>query len=230
VKTIGLIGGLSWVSTQIYYSAINAFISVNTDRRMSGRLIVYSYSLDDIHLLERTVDWDLVSLSLQHKLALLKTAGADFAAIACNTAHIALVKSSFIPAIPIVNIVDTVIAEILKHDWRRVGILGTTHTVTAGLYAPALGSLNIDIVQLNDDSSADLHYEISNKLCFDVIDEQSLRVFKSAVEELRLKGAESIVLGCTELGLLLKTQNFDIPILDSASIHALAIARMSLAE
>lgn len=228
MKTIGIIGGLSWVSTQIYYSSINEFISINSGYKNSARIILYSYSLSDISLLGEDVDWQLVSLNLKNKFEFLKYAGADFAVLACNTAHIALIKTNLKPAIPILHIVDSVLAQIRKHAWKRIGILGTAQTVTVGLYASSLADLQIEIVQQREDLAASLHFEISNKLCHNIIDEQSLMVFRNAVDDLCLNGAEAIILGCTELGLFLKNQNFKVPILDSANIHALAAARLSL--
>ncbi|WP_250461562.1 aspartate/glutamate racemase family protein [Microbulbifer litoralis] len=229
MKTIGLIGGMSWESTQIYYRLINEAVREKLGGLHSARLLLNSIDFADIEPLQRSGQWQRAGELLVDAAEALVAGGADFLVLCTNTMHkVAPAIEAAVP-VPLLHIADATAAAIKQAGIRRVGLLGTAFTMEQDFYRKRLleqHGIAVDIPGEID--RALVHRVIFEELCRGTVTEVSRREFGGIVSRLQRAGAEAVVLGCTEIGLLLRPENVPIPLFDTAEIHARAAVNLAL--
>jgi aspartate racemase len=220
VKTIGVIGGMSWESSLLYYRLINQGIKQRLGGLHSARLLMYSVDFAPIEELQHVGDWDGAAAILADAARRLEAGGADFFLIATNTMHQVAETVAGAVAIPLLHIADAT-AEVLLHaQVQRVGLLGTAFTMELDFYRGRIQQSGIDIIvpELHDRQM--VHDIIYQELCQGRIDDDSREVFLAIIDRLREQHIDGVILGCTEIGMLVNATHTDIPLYDTTTIHA----------
>jgi aspartate racemase len=215
-----MLGGMSWESTQSYYCAVNEGIRQALGGLHSARIFLYSVDFAEIEKLQSQDDWNAAGELLAYSAQAIERAGADFLIICTNTMHkVAPVIQASI-GIPILHIADAT-AQALKRDGvSRVGLLGTRFTMEQAFYKERLESQGIDVLIPDEAGRALVHQIIYVELCMGITAEKSRQHFLTIIAELVKQGAEAIILGCTEIALLVKQTDTATPLYDTTAIHA----------
>lgn len=228
MKTIGLIGGMSWESTVTYYQIINEEVKSRLGGLHSAKIVLYSVEFDEIEKCQSSGNWEKSGEILGRAAQGLEAAGADFLLICTNTMHKVAPQVASMVHIPIVHIADATADELEKHHIQKVGLLGTKYTMTQDFYKQVLTGRGIDVV-IPDTADVDIvNNVIFNELCIGEIKEESRRQFQAIIDSLKRKGAEGVILGCTEIGLLIHQADSSLPVFDTTLIHAKRAAEMAL--
>lgn len=228
MKTIGLIGGMSWESTVTYYRVINEEIKKRLGGFHSGKILLYSVDFDEIEKCQMSGEWEKSGEILADAAKRLEKAGADFIVICTNTMHKVFGQVQAAVKIPVLHIAETT-AEIMKKDKiTKTGLLGTKFTMEQDFYKSVLAENGIEAVVPDEDGRKTVNDVIYNELCMGQIKESSKKQFLEIIEKLRDQGAQAVILGCTEIGLLVEQKDVDIPVYDTALIHAEVAAEKSL--
>ena len=228
MKTIGLIGGMSWESTVTYYRVINEEIKKRLGGFHSGKILLYSVDFDEIEKCQMSGEWEKSGEILADAAKRLEKAGADFIVICTNTMHKVFGQVQAAVKIPVLHIAETT-AEIIKKDKiTKTGLLGTKFTMEQDFYKSVLAENGIEAVVPDEDGRKTVNDVIYNELCMGQIKESSKKQFLEIIEKLRDQGAQAVILGCTEIGLLVEQKDVDIPVYDTALIHAEVAAEKSL--
>jgi aspartate racemase len=222
MKTIGLIGGLTWQATVDYYRIINEQINANLGGHHSSKMIIASVDFAPIFELANSNKWDEMAEILSAEAVRLEKAGANFIIICANTAHKIYnqIKSSV--KIPVLNIIDLTAIKIQEKKFKKVGLLGTRFTMQDGFYHERMKKYGIEILTPSLEERNEVHRIIFEELAFNQIKEESRQKYIGITKNLIESGAQGIVLGCTEIPLLIKQEHVSIPIFDTTAIHALA--------
>jgi aspartate racemase len=220
MKTIGLIGGMSWESTLEYYRIINELVSKRLGGHHSAKIILYSVDFDEVVKLQHKGDWEKLGEMLAEIARRLETCGADLVLICTNTMHKVADYVQKAINIPLLSIIDATAEEIKRTGLRKVGLLGTKFTMEDDFYRAGLERHGIQTVIPDEEDRNTVHRIIFDELCLGVFKESSKEELKKIVEKLKEKGAGGVVLACTELPLLLSQEDCDIPIFDTTRIHA----------
>lgn len=228
MKTIGLIGGMSWESTIPYYRIINEEIKNRLGGLHSAKIILYSVEFDEIEKCQSNNEWEKSGEILGQAAKAVEAAGADFLLICTNTMHKVAPQIASMIRIPIIHIADTAADELEKYHIRRVGLLGTKYTMTQDFYKKRLTDRGIDVLIPEEDDIEAVNSVIFNELCVGEIREASRIRFQKIISRLKENGAEGIILGCTEIGLLIGPSDVDIPVFDTTVIHARKAASIAL--
>lgn len=229
MKTIGLIGGLSWESSLEYYKLINEETKSRLGGLHSAQCIMYSFDFAPIELLMRQGKWDELTDAMIGAAARLKEGGADFIIICSNTMHKMADSVQSTVHIPVLHIADTVAARLNKQGIKKVGLLGTKFCMEGDFYRNRLRD-NFAIVSITpEEKERELINDIIFKeLCLGIITQSAKDQHKKVIDKLVLQGAEGIILGCTEIPLLIKQEDVTIPVFDTMSIHAAAAVDLAL--
>ena len=228
MKTIGMIGGTSWESTQLYYQQLNERTAQALGGLHSARCILYSLEFGEVYAHMERGDWDAAAEITAQAAKALEDAGADFLILCANTSH------KFCPAIeqrvsiPILHIVDAVVEAIRARGMRTVGLLGTRYTMQEDFYLPRLEAAGIRVLLPEAAEMEEVNRIIYEELCVGTVKEFSRETLSALVKTMRRGGAEGVILGCTELGMILKDEDAAIPLLDTVKIHSEAAVRMAL--
>jgi aspartate racemase len=229
MKTIGLLGGMSWLSTIPYYRIINETVNTELGALHSARLLLYSVDFEEIETLQQAGRWDDAGVALADAARALERAGADFIVLCTNTMHRIADAIEDAVAIPLLHIADATADAIRAAGHSRVGLLGTRYTMEEPFYKDRLEQRHALEVLTPDPSDRELiHRVIYDELCAGLIRSESRAAFAAIAGRLVARGAQGIVLGCTEIGLLLGRADVPAPLFDTARIHAEAAARLSL--
>jgi aspartate racemase len=228
-KTIGMIGGTSWESTLLYYKLINESIRDRLGGLSSAKLLLYSLNYDPIVNLERKNKWDEVGQQIEISAKILQKAGADFLILCCNTLHkvTAYIESAI--KIPFLHIADAAGKKLSNTQIKKIGLLGTLFTMRDGFYASRLKDkfgLEVIVPDLNNCKKMD--NIIYHELCLGKVLPSSKKEAIDMIQDLQNKGAESILLACTELGMLLGKKDVNIPLYDTALLHVEETVNFSL--
>lgn len=229
MKLLGFIGGMNWQSTVEYYKNINNLINDKLGGNHSARLIVYSVDFEEILTLEMQNNWDLIKDKMIEISKNLEKAGAEGIVICSNTMHLIADDLEKVSKIPIINVIDATAEEVKKNEINSVGLLGTKFTMEAKFYKNRLTErhgLNVLVPGPNDIGI--INTIIYKELAYGKINLTSKKEIKRIVEELVLGGAEGIILGCTELPMVIKPDEVDAPLFDTLKIHMLAAMNFSL--
>ncbi|WP_399553484.1 aspartate/glutamate racemase family protein [uncultured Selenomonas sp.] len=228
MKTIGLIGGMSWESTVTYYQIINETIKNRLGGLHSAKCILYSVDFDEIEKYQTRGEWDKSADVLSEAAQALERAGADYIVICTNTMHKVAPEIGRRIHIPILHIADMTAVQLKKQGIRKVGLLGTKYTMQQDFYKNILIRQGIEVIVPNDDDVDVVNRVIYDELCLGKIFEKSKAVYLDIIQELVRNGAQGIILGCTEIGLLIQQSDTDIPLFDTTLIHAEQAALKSL--
>ncbi len=220
MKTIGILGGMSWESTSQYYSLINELVRENLGGLHSAELIIFSFDFARIEEMQSAGDWDAMAEELSKVAVRLEDAGAELLIIATNTMHkLAPVVEARV-GIPILHIADAVAKECKRQGLSRLGLLGTRFTMEEGFYRDRLNSKHgLEVIVPDEEGRRMVDGIIYRKLCRGIIESSSRDAVAEVIEDLVDRGAEGIILGCTELPLLIKSEHISVPRLDTTSIH-----------
>lgn len=228
MKTIGLIGGMSWESTMAYYQMINEVIKEELGGLHSAKVLLYSVDFDEIEKCQAAGDWDRSAHILSGIAMNLENAGADFIVICTNTMHRVVPFMQAKIHIPILHIAKAT-AEKLKENYiDRIALLGTKYTMLQDFYKSKLIEMGIDVVIPEDEDIEIINNIIYDELCLGKILEHSKKEYIRINNKLKKKGAQGVVLGCTEIGLLIDQNDCDIPVFDTTQIHARKAALFAL--
>ena len=228
MKTIGLIGGMSWESPVTYYQVINETIKNQLGGLHSAKCILYSVDFDEIEKYQASGEWDKSADVLSEAAQALERAGADYIVICTNTMHKVVPEIGRRMHIPILHIADMTAVQLKKQGIRKVGLLGTKYTMQQDFYKNVLIRQGIEVIIPNDDDVDVVNRVIYDELCLGKIFEKSKAVYLDIIQELVRNGAQGIILGCTEIGLLIQQSDTDIPLFDTTLIHAEQAALKSL--
>ncbi len=224
MKTIGLIGGMSWESTVPYYQIINECIKDKLGGFHSAKVILYSVDFAEIEECQTQGLWEKSGDILTDAALALERAGADFIVIATNTMHKIVPQMEKRIHVPVLHICD-VTASALKSDGvKTVALLGTKYTMTQNFYKDRISSNGIRVITPDGEDIDTVNNIIYNELCLGKILDASRKQYSKIISGLRARGAEAVILGCTEIGLLVRGENSPIPVYDTTRIHAIAAA------
>ena len=220
LKTIGLIGGMSWESTVTYYKIINETVKEKLGGLHSAKCILYSVDFQEIEECQANGNWEKSGEILGEAAYNLEKAGADFIVICTNTMHKVVNQIKEKISIPILHIAEMTAEKILEKGLKNIALLGTKYTMEQDFYKSKLIEKGINVIIPDKNDIEIINEVIYDELCLGTINFNSKKKFLEIVDKLRNKGAEGIILGCTEIGLLIKNEDTDVPLFDTAIIHA----------
>ena len=220
MKTIGLIGGMSWESTVTYYKIINEVIKEKLGGLHSAKCVLYSVDFQEIEECQANGNWEKSGEILGEAAYNLEKAGADFIVICTNTMHKVVNQIKEKISIPILHIAEMTAEKILEKGLKNIALLGTKYTMEQDFYKSKLIEKGINVIIPDKNDIEIINKVIYDELCLGTINSNSKKKFLEIVDKLRSKGAEGIILGCTEIGLLIKNADTDVPLFDTAIIHA----------
>ncbi|WP_374691454.1 aspartate/glutamate racemase family protein [Accumulibacter sp.] len=230
MKTIGLIGGMSWESTLPYYRRINEEVRARLGGLHSARLILYSVDFHDVERLQEAGDWDAAGALLARAAVALQAAGADFLLLCTNTMHRVAGEIEAAVTIPLLHIADATATAVADSGYHTVGLLGTRFTMEEAFYRDRLQEVHgLRVVVPAAAARAAVHRIIYDELCRGIIRRESRELYRQAIDELAVQGAQAIILGCTEIALLVGAGDSPLPLFDTATLHALAAVDLALA-
>lgn len=229
MKTIGLIGGMSWESTVTYYTRINQLINVQLGGLHSAKILLASVDFDEIEKCQLANEWEKSGEILEKEALKLAQAGADFLVICTNTMHKVVPQLEKTVTIPILHIADATIAALNAQEIKKVALLGTKYTMEQDFYKQRIIDKGIDVWIPTDDIEQ-INQIIFDELCHGKILPHSKEVFCTIIEKAAKAGAEGVILGCTEIGLLIQQADVSMPVFDTTEIHAQQAVDLALGE
>lgn len=222
MKTIGLIGGMSWESTVEYYRIINQEVSRRLGGFHSGKILMYSVDFGEVESLMREGMWNQIGDRVGAIARTLEAGGADLVLLCTNTVHKVADRIESAVQIPFIHIADATGDEIAGKGLTSVGLLGTRYTMEENFYKERLAQkFGLSVLIPPDEKRSMINDVIFNELCKGVVKPASRNAFKDVIEELATRGAQGIILGCTEIPMLMGSEDCGIPLLDTTRIHAL---------
>ncbi|RPJ72415.1 MAG: aspartate/glutamate racemase family protein [Desulfobacteraceae bacterium] len=230
MKTIGLIGGMSWESTVTYYRLINEAVRERLGGLHSAKLILYSVEFHDIERLMQRGEWEAVGAALAKAAAVLESAGADFLVLCTNTMHKVAGAIEAAVGIPLLHIADPTAAAIKQAGLATVGLLGTRFTMEQPFYRDRLQDRHgLRVLIPGAEECTLVHRVIFDELCLGKVVDASRRSYAQVIDRLVGQGAEAVILGCTEIALLIGPEESRVPLFDTTSLHARKAVEWALA-
>ncbi len=228
MKTIGLIGGMSWESTAVYYSLINREVQKRLGGLHSAKIAAISLDFAEPAELARTAQWDALAALLTDAAEALARAGAGVLVICANTAHRVADRVEQAVPLPLPHICDCTARKVLADGCSRVALLGTAYTMEEDFYKDRLRSHGLDVIVPEAADRAVIHRMILDELVLGKIEPKSRRACREIIARQVAKGAQGIVLGCTELPMLVNAGDSAVPLFDTTQLHALAAVDLAL--
>lgn len=229
MKTIGLIGGMSWESTIPYYRQINETIRERLGGLHSARVVLYSVDFHEIERLQHAGDWDAAGAILAEAARSLEAAGAAFLVLCTNTMHKVVTRIEQAVSIPLLHIADPTAEEIKRAGHSTVGLLGTRFTMEQAFYRDRLsGHHGLRVIVPEPEDREIVHRIIYEELCLGIVKPESREAYRRIMKSLASHGAQAIILGCTEISLLVDQQDSEVPLFDTTAIHARSAAEEAL--
>ncbi|MFE8117316.1 aspartate/glutamate racemase family protein [Brenneria goodwinii] len=229
MKTLGLIGGMSWESTIPYYSTINEYVKNQLGGLHSAKIILHSVDFHDIELLQSQSDWQQAARVLSDIAMGLEKAGAEAIVICTNTMHKVADAVENASQLPLLHIADATGESIAKQGMKKVGLLGTRYTMEQDFYRQRIRDrYGIDVIIPDSAGRETVNRVIYEELCQGKIDAGSRQAYREIITQLERQGAEGIILGCTEIPLLLSADDANVPLFDTTTLHAIAAAKYAL--
>lgn len=230
MKTIGLIGGMSWESSAEYYKIINEEVKYKLGGLHSAKCLLYSVDFEEIERYQANGDWESAGKLLGNVAHSLEKAGADFIVICTNTMHNVIDFIEEKINIPVLHIAEATASQIKKTAITKVGLLGTKYTMEQDFYKSRIESKGIKVLVPNKTERDSVNKIIYEELCLGKIQQNSRDYYKKVIKDLVDNGAEGIILGCTEIGLLVKAEDSEVPLFDTTVIHAIEAVNIALAK
>ncbi len=229
MKTLGLIGGMSWESSIPYYRQINEAVKHTLGGLHSAKIILFSVDFHEIEVLQRQGDWDAAGEILAQAAQALERAGADAIVLCTNTMHKVAGTIEAAVKIPLLHIADPTATEIRSQGLQTIGLLGTRFTMEQAFYKDRLRQQHgLQVLIPNEADCAIIHRIIYDELCLGIIRESSRQDYLRIMSALIAQGAEGIILGCTEISLLVHNGDVAVPLFDTTGLHARAAADWAL--
>lgn len=221
-KTLGIIGGMSWESTESYYRLINEGIKSELGNLHSADLLIHSVDFAPIGELQAQGAWEEMGEILANSGKRLQAAGAQGLLIATNTMHKVVDEVQAAAGLPIIHIADATAKAIKDKGLTRVALLGTQFTMTQDFYKQRLIDAGLQVFIPDADAREEVHRVIYDELCQGQLLDSSRQYYRQVIEDLAEQGCEGVILGCTEIGILIKQADSPIPVFDTTAIHAAA--------
>lgn len=229
MKTIGLIGGMSWESSLEYYRLINQFVKEKLGGMHSAQSLMYSVDFDPIQKLQHSNQWEKLTEMMIHAAQRLEKGGADFVVICTNTMHKMAEEVKQNISLPLIHIGDTTAEEIKKKKLKKIGLLGTRFTMEQDFYRRRLEERHqLEVIVPSDDEMDIVHKIIYEELCMGKIKDASKKAYQEVIKNLEQRSAEGVILGCTEIPLLIKPEDVNIYTFDTTTIHARKAVEMAI--
>ncbi|WP_230657114.1 aspartate/glutamate racemase family protein [Psychrobacter sp. I-STPA10] len=219
-NTLGIIGGMSWESTQTYYQLINQGVKQRLGGLHSADILIHSLDFAPIEALQMQGDWEMMAQMLADSGKRLKLAGATGLLIATNTMHKVADRVIEATGLPLIHIADATAQAIKSQGLSNIALLGTNFTMTQDFYKQRLLDANLSVLIPDDTQRDDIHRIIYDELCQGQILDSSRQRYQQVIASLAQQGAEGVILGCTEIGLLISQQDSPIAVFDTTAIHA----------
>ncbi|PUE05987.1 aspartate racemase [Limnohabitans sp. T6-5] len=230
MKTIGLIGGMSWESTVPYYRQINETVKAQRGGLHSAKLVLVSVDFHEIEALQRAGDWEAAGAAMAQAARALAAAGADMVVLCTNTMHKVAQHIEAAVRIPLLHIADPTAAALQQAGVQRVGLLGTRFTMEQDFYRDRLVQQHgLQVITPDAPQRDTVHRIIYEELCLGVVRPESREAYRQVMAALVVQGAQAIILGCTEISLLVGEQDSSVPLFDTTALHARAAAMQALA-
>ncbi|WP_045379792.1 aspartate/glutamate racemase family protein [Vibrio campbellii] len=229
MKTIGLIGGMSWESTAHYYQIINREVKARLGGLHSGKVCLYSVDFAEIETLQHQGRWDDTAIILAQAAKSVEAGGADFILICTNTMHKVADQIQQAVNVPLVHIADATAEKLVSDGIKKVGLLGTRFTMEQDFYKQRLiDKFGVDVFVPGSDDQTIIHNVIYNELCKGEVRDDSRQHYLAIIEKLVEQGAEAVILGCTEIAMLVEPHHTDVKLYDTTEIHAKAAVEKAL--
>tara|TARA_B100001971_G_C18251504_1_gene578590 strand:+ start:1673 stop:2365 length:693 start_codon:yes stop_codon:yes gene_type:complete len=229
MKTIGLIGGMSWESTQSYYQLLNQGVKNKLGGLHSAKIVLVSLDFAHIAAMQKQQDWPQMAEILIKAAKQVEAAGADYLLICTNTMHKLAEQVQAAVAIPLLHIADAVGENLIQHNFKKVALLGTQFTMEQDFYKQRLADkFAINVLIPDTQGRETVHRVIYDELCKGIISPESKAEYLTIIDDLTQQGAEAIILGCTEIALLVQQSDTSIPLLDSTALHCAMALENSL--
>jgi len=228
MKTIGLIGGMSWESSAQYYAIINRAVRDRLGGSHSAKILMHSLDFGEIERLQHDGDWSSLTVQMVDVAKRVQAGGADCVLICSNTMHLMADAMAAEIAIPLLHVVDPTSAAIVKAGLKRVGLLGTAFTMERPFYRDRLAAAGLEVLIPSDADRREVHRVIYEELVAGKFEPISRQIYREVIARLVERGAQAIVLGCTEIMLLVDQSDSSVPLFDTTSLHALAAVDLAL--
>ena len=225
---MGLIGGMSWESTVSYYQIVNQVIKKELGGLHSAKLLLYSVDFQEIADFQEKGEWEKSGDLLAKAALKLENAGADFIVICTNTMHKVAPEVVARIKVPLIHIAEATAEALIEKGIKKVALLGTKYTMKEDFYKNKIEDAGIKVLVPEEEDINIVNTTIYEELCFGIISEKSKREFLRIIAKLKEDGAQGVILGCTEIGLLIKAEDTDLPVFDTTYIHALKAALYSI--
>lgn len=230
MKTIGLIGGMSWESTVEYYRIINNVIKERLGGYYSAKCVLYSVDFHEIEALQSSGEWNKTAEILTRAAVGLEKAGADFIVICTNTMHKVSDQIQSHIKIPILHIAEATADELEAHGVKKVALLGTKYTMEQDFYKQKLYDRGFEVLIPQAEDRIKINDIIFHELCLGIVSEESRKVYLNIIDRLAQEGAQGVILGCTEIGMLVRQSDTPVPLFDTTPIHARRAALYALED
>lgn len=231
MKTIGMLGGMSWESTVSYYKAINEGVKQALGGLHSAKIALYSVNFEEIEKLQRVGDWEQAGAILGEAAKSIQAGGADFLLICTNTMHKVLPQIEEKIDIPVLHIADATANKLIEDGISKVGLLGTAFTMEQDFYKRRISEkFGIEVIVPEHDEREVVHRVIYDELCQGQILSESREQYINVIDNLRRAGAEAVILGCTEIALLVEQQHTQVKLYDTTKIHAEQAVKLALSH
>lgn len=229
MKTLGLLGGMSWESTVTYYQIINETVKEELGGLHSAKILLYSVDFAEIEAHQASGAWDKSAEALGNAAKQLEKAGADYLVICTNTMHKVAPQIQSQISIPLIHIADATADALEDAGVKTVALLGTKYTMTQDFYKDKLTDRGIQVLVPDGPDIETVNRVIYDELCQGIISPASRASYVEIIGKLKDKGAQGVILGCTEIGLLIRPEDSPLPVFDTTVIHAKKAAHMAIA-
>jgi aspartate racemase len=231
MKTIGMLGGMSWESTSTYYRALNEGVRAACGGLHSAKILLHSVDFAPLEALQHGGDWDAIAEQLAAAARSVQAGGADFLMLCTNTMHKVAPQIEAAIDIPLLHIADATAEALQEQGIRRVGLLGTAFTMEQDFYKGRIASrYGIEVLVPEQDARRLVHRVIYEELCLGRTEPASREAYLDIVADLSAQGAEAVILGCTEIGLLIRQRDTSVTLYDTTPIHSARAVTMALSQ
>lgn len=228
MKVIGLLGGMSWESTVSYYQIINRVVRQRLGGLHSAKCLLFSVDFAEIEACQAEGRWDDAAAALAEGARRLEQGGADFFLICTNTMHKVALQVASAVRVPLLHLAEATADALQRRGMTRVALLGTRYTMEEDFYSGVLRQRGLEVLVPEARERNMINEVIFQELCLGRIEDDSRRMFLKVIGALQARGAQGVVLGCTEIGLLVRPEHTDVPLLDTTLVHATAAVEMAL--
>lgn len=231
MKTIGVIGGMSWESSAEYYRLLNRYAKARLGGHHNARSLMATVDFAEIEALQRAGDWDALGMQMAQAAQQLERGGAQIVLLATNTMHRVCAAIESTIGVPFLHIADPTGRALRAAGVTRAALLGTRYTMEQDFYVGRLRDVHgIEAVVPDEAGRADVHRIIYDELCHGTVDDESRRVYQRVIDDLKARGAQAVILGCTEITLLIGAKDSALPVFDTTALHAQAAVDWAIGE